>query len=551
MWLLVLALAALVPTPPLEGAPARVGAGVARQPDRELPPFDARAAEHLWNRAGFGSTPEELEASVAAGLDATLEQLFAAPDDRAAWRPLGEPDRPGPLIHPERLHERVERRRAGFVELMSDRVSPLGVLGASWTRGMVAGASPVRDRMTLFWHGHLVTSFLEVGDPHDMVRQLAFLREHALGDLGSLLRGVARDPAMLQYLSNAKNRKGHPNENWARELMELFALGDGRYSEDDVKEVARAFTGWTKAEGAFAVERREHDHGAKTVLGRTGMLDGDDVIAILLEEPACARFLAGELISWFEGAAPDEARVEQYALRLRADGYRFEPFLRALFRDPRFYRDEVVGSRVASPVSFVVGAARRLALDAPGEQLVAAATVLGQRLFHPPTVEGWHEGRAWISSGTLMQRGNVAGLLLGTVTVESILRDPELGGEPLSNDWIRPPADQNHAQTSGFPMLRFVEHGRGPVATALGPALARRLGTAEPDDARVADLALDSWLAVDPGVATRELARRLVRAEREREGIAPARLCDGSAASERALARFAHAVLSLPEGQLE
>ena len=572
MWPHLLVLAALLPTPRggdpsgaaapaavrrtapaavRRTAPAAVQRTAPPAVQRTAPPFDARAAEHLWNRAGFGATPEQVEASVEAGLDATIERLFAASDDRAAARSLGEPDPPGALIDPARVHERVEARREGFVDLMSDRVSPLGVLGARWTRSMLAGGAPVRDRMTLFWHGHLVSSFLEVGDPHAMVRQVAFLRANALGDLATLLRGIARDPAMLQYLSNAKNRKGHPNENWARELMELFALGDGQYTEDDVKEVARAYTGWTKDEAGFRFDRVEHDFGAKSVLGRTGMLDGDDVVEVLLEQPACARFLAAKLLHWFEGVEPSGPRAEAYAALLRASGYRFEPLLRALFEDPDFYRAEVVGTRVASPLSFVVGASRRLALDAPGERLVAAATVLGQRLFHPPTVKGWEEGRAWVSSGTLMQRGNVAGLLLGTLGVEEVLHDPELGGPPPSSDWIRPPADQNHAQTSGFPMLRFVEHASPGVATALGPALARRHPSRAPDDASLAATALDAWLAVEPAPGTRELAAGVLRSLREAAAIAPADLLDGGADAERVLARFAHAVLAMPEGQLE
>ena len=545
----------------LASFPAR-GTQAEDRPARPLPVrWDAGAAEHLLNRAAFGATPEAVADAVRAGHAATVAALFA-PAPRAAGTPLAEPVFPGALVRPEALHARVVGRRAGYVQLQSDHLAPLGDGGARWAEALLAGEDPLRERMTLFWHGHLVSSYKEVGDPHEMLAQIAFLRAHALGPFGALLRGIARDAAMLQYLGNAKNVASDPNENWARELMELFALGDGHYTEQDVKEVARAFTGWSDEESRFVFRRTVHDFGRKTVLGRTGMLDGDDVIDAVLAEPACARFLAAKLIAYFEGRAPDAARLDDYAAFLRASDHALEPFLRRLFADPAFFRDEIRGNRVAGPVEYVVGTARRLEVDAPGEMLVAGATVLGQRLYYPPSVKGWEEGPAWITTGTLMQRGNVAGALLGRVSIPAILRDDEFDdGSAPSDAWMSPPAELNQALTAGFPMLRWVQHAGWRPELALGARLARLLGAhgapgapGAPvlhDEHAIAAAALDAWLAVEPAPGTLELVAEFLRAGQAELALGPDALLDGGAASEELLSRLAQLVLSLPEAMLE
>jgi hypothetical protein len=515
--------------------------------------WNARDAEHLLNRAAFGATPDEVRAAVAAGRDATVDALFPV-DAGALERPSGAPDLPGSLTRPESLHARAVLRREGYVELQSDHILPLGRGGAQWAERMLDGRDPLRERMTLFWHGHLVSSYKEVGDSYEMLAQIELLRRLAFGPFGELLRGVARDPAMLQYLGNAKNVADHPNENWARELMELFALGDGHYSEDDVKEVARAFTGWSDERSRFAFHRVDHDFGRKTVLGLTGMLDGDDVIERILAEPAAGRFLAAKLIAFFEGLAPDEERVEIYAACLREHGFEIEPFLRRLFADPAFYRDAVVGTRIASPVEYVVGVARRLHAAPPGELVVAAATVLGQRLYYPPSVKGWEPGRAWITTGSLMQRSNVAGALLGRVAIARVLHDEEFdAGSAPSIAWMHPPAELNQPLTAGFPMLRWIEHSGWKARVALGAELASLLGpdAAAADDARVAAAALDAWLAVAAAPGTTAYVAQFLHDERERSDLAPGELFTGGADAEELLARLAHLVASLPEAQLE
>ena len=383
-------------------------------------------AEHLLNRAGFGAGSEEVARAVADGLEATVRRLLdgargpaslleatpelrggvglppvldADPGDATEWREA-------PLLVDEQfyfdkgeLHELVKIRD----------------YCGRWIRSMVAGEAPLRDRLAVFWHGHFVSSNLEVGSGDNMVAQIDFLRSNALADFRTLVRGIARDPAMLEYLNNDLNVKKSPNENWARELMELFTLGEGHYTEDDIKETARAFTGWTKRDGEFVFSADKHDFGTKTVLGVTGNLDGDDVIDILLAQPVCAEFVAGKLVTYLEGTAPEPERAERYARILRTSGYRFDVLLEQLFTDPDFYRDEVLGNRIAAPVEFFVGLTRRLGLETMPDMLYVVSGMAGQRLFAPPNVKGWDEGMAWLTTGSVMRRSNLAALMLGEI----------------------------------------------------------------------------------------------------------------------------------------
>lgn len=224
---------------------------------------------------------------------------------------------------------------------------------------------------------------------------------------------------MLAYLDNTKNKKESPNENLARELLELFSLGEGNYGEEDVRQVARALTGHSRDRlGNYRFAAGQHDGRPKTVLGETGRFGAQEVVEVLLEQTACSRYVARRVLTFLEGIEPDELRLVEYAAHLKLNDYELKPFLRKLLLDPRFYRAEVVGTRVASPVDFLVGSVRRLALDIDSEFLYDASAELGQHLFNPPSVKGWAEGEAWITTGSLLARGNTAGLMLGTVELE-------------------------------------------------------------------------------------------------------------------------------------
>jgi hypothetical protein len=512
------------------------------------PAWNARHAEHLLNRAGFGASPGEVSAAVAAGLDATIARLLAgsgqpksllAPDTELGGgieRPLVMDDGPALdegetlVIEDPFYFDRGAFRRLRVIREYTGR----------WVQGMVDGVDPLRDRMTIFWHGHLVSSFDEVGDAQSMVAQIDYLRLHALDDFETLMRGIARDPAMLEYLNNDLNVKTSPNENWARELMELFTLGEGNYTEDDIKEAARAFSGWTKRNGTFVFAREEHDWGPKTVLGVTGNLDGDAVIAILLEEESCARFLAEKLIAYLEGEAPTIERVDRYAQLLRDAGYETTELLGALFRDPEFYREAIVGRRIAAPVEYYVGMARRLGIEPPPDMLYVLASMSGQQLFAPPNVKGWEEGFAWLTTSSVMQRSNLGAVMLGEYDRRL---DPYGVLERTVGKGRR--AIFAGAYRDYVAMVAWLERSRWRPDLPLADDL-REAGRAT--DAEVVESLLERLLAVPvPGEVAEELERVVGQLKAE-GGQADGSLLDAGAA--KLLERVIHIILSLPEAQV-
>ncbi|HEY3242917.1 MAG TPA: DUF1800 domain-containing protein, partial [Phycisphaerae bacterium] len=290
-------------------------------------------------------------------------------------------------------------------------------LRAWWIRRMIVTPRPLEEKMTLFWHGLFTSGEREVRGGHLLARQNALLRAHALGSFRDLLLGISKDPAMLRYLDNASNRKGHPNENYARELMELFTMGEGNYTEKDVTEAARALTGWAVTpEGEFRVVRRAHDDGSKTLLGATGNFGGEDVIDIILKQKATPRHLATRLIKFFVQDEPPADLVDALTARLRKNKYDLRDALRGLFKSEAFYSNDAVLSQIKSPVELIVGTLRRLEIEPQDfAAMVFVCRNMGQDLFQPPNVKGWDGGRDWITTATLFTRYNVAlALVRGT-----------------------------------------------------------------------------------------------------------------------------------------
>lgn len=499
-------------------------------------PFDARQARLLLERSSFAPLEADVARAQAAGRPATIDALLTPGEGKPFREPLAAPALHGGLIAPRALAERLERRRAGFLELSTDHIAPLNDFGNQWAERLLAGEDPLRDRMLVFWHGHFTSSFRDVGDASKMIGELEFLRAQAFGRFGTLLRGIARDPAMLQYLNNNKNVQAHPNENWARELLELFTLGDGHYGEGDIRETARAFSGWSDEERRFVLRRADHDYGQKTILGTSGELDGDDVIEIVLAQPACAEFLARKLLAAFEGLEPDASRAERWAARLRETGYDLRAFLRELLADPQFTREELRARRVLAPLEYCVALARRTGIAPPGTLLFAAADLCGQRVFFPPSVKGWEGGLRWISAGSLLARSNAAAMLLGLCDPRTLVQD-EGGADAESVRALLEP-ESGQARCSGLSMLAWAHDcGWQPEParlTALAPA------GAAPDDAVLAQrLAELLWPepAPAPELAALALAIGALRAE-----------CSGE---HELLLRAAHYVLSLPRAHLD
>ncbi len=394
----------------------------------------ARAA-HLLERAGFGGTPEQVDALARLTPAQAVRRLVRFEGVPATTLPpfehsgvFDEGLDPFPASRPATTDLARERGEALGVQVKPDgnrRMQPVVNrffywLRASrletdrvaywWANRMLTSPRPLEERMALFWHGHFATNEEKVRDYRKMLIQLDLFQKQGLGNFRTLLIGVAQDPAMLAFLDAAVNVKGAPNENFAREIMELFTMGVGHYGEQDIREAARAFTGWNFRGTAFHIDADRHDDGAKAVLGRRGRFDGVQVIDIILDQPVTPEFLASKLYRHFVREEVDPALAAELGRRLKAANYEIAPFLESLFLSRDFYAPESVATRIKGPVELLVSTYRKLGLtEVPGvPDFNETTSALGQRLMHPPTVAGWAQGRSWITPGLLLERGNFA-----------------------------------------------------------------------------------------------------------------------------------------------
>lgn len=345
---------------------------------------------HLYRRAGFGASPEEILAAAHRGKAATALDLIAY-------------DRIPDVVPQPPASVNVARLRN------SDD------LAAWWLSRMITTPRPFQEKLTLFWHGHFATAISKVGQPALMFAQNETLRANALGRFDDLLTAVYRDPAMLIWLDGQRNIKGAPNENWGREVMELFTLGRGNYTEDDVHACAAAFTGWhIGPDGSAAFVPRLHDDGPKTLLGQTGNWTSDDAVRILAAHPATGRFLATKLWKFFASDQPPAQAIDTLAGTYTTSNHSIRAMVTTLFTMPEFYASSVRGRHVKSPVEFIVVAARQLGLHAVNTSAFPRyLSLLGQELFNPPNVGGWPGGTTWISAATMLNRFNFASHLTG------------------------------------------------------------------------------------------------------------------------------------------
>jgi uncharacterized protein (DUF1800 family) len=341
---------------------------------------------HLYRRAGFGATPAELAAARQQGYDATLNQILTA--DQA-------PD----------------AADAGLAQYASQLdLTTLAGIQQWWVIRMLSTSRPLVEKMTLFWHGHFATAISKVRYANLMLQQNQLFRSQGMGRFRDLLLAVSQDPAMLYWLDNNTNVKGHPNENYAREVMELFTMGIGNYTETDVKEGARAFTGWTlnRTTGQFFFNQGQHDNGSKTFLGQTGNLNGTDIVDILAYRPETARFITRKLWKWFIHDQPADTDIEPLAQLYLQNDTQIRPVVEALLRHPAFTSDAAYLAQVKSPVEFVVGTIRMLPGQFNPPVLPGWMRQMDQDLFNPPDVKGWDGGMTWISTTTLLARVNFA-----------------------------------------------------------------------------------------------------------------------------------------------
>jgi uncharacterized protein (DUF1800 family) len=351
--------------------------------------------QHLFLRAGFGETPATVNRLQNTPLHSIVDDLFNSSKELKDISYL-----PYPLKENEEM-KGVSAFKA--VKMILKSKQDMEELNGEWIFKMAYTKAVLREKMTFFWHNHFATS-----TPFAYLMQVQnnMLRSHALGKFGDMLHAVAKDPAMILYLNNQQNKKGHPNENFGREVMELFTLGVGHYTERDIKEGARAFTGWTvNAKGEYEFHPGQHDDGEKEFLGRKGNFGGEDILNILLEQKQTAIFITTKIYREFVNPVVDAKRVSALADDYFASGYDTEKLMRNIFTSDWFYADENIGVKITSPVELIVRYKKLLALEfkKPKNQL-EVQKALGQVLFFPPNVSGWKGNTNWIDSASLLIR---------------------------------------------------------------------------------------------------------------------------------------------------
>jgi hypothetical protein len=392
-------------------------------------------AAHLLERAGFGGTPDEIERLAAMTPQQAVASLvhyadhdnsYLLPfDESGLWDPSLR-DFPVSRLAATSLAEQTGEAMGVRVKLGGSRpLQPVTNRFFYWLRAtvletrrvafwwlnrMVRTNRPLEEKMTLFWHGHFATSEEKLRDYRKILLQLETLRRGATGNFGDLLQAVAKDPAMLVFLDAVQNVKGAPNENFGREVMELFTMGVGNYTEDDIREAARAFTGWGNDDLRFVIDRDKHDDGIKTFMGHSGNFAGEDILRIILKQKQTAIYIASKLYRFFVREEISPAFATALGDLFRSGNYEIAPFLSTVFLSEDFYCDASVGTHIKSPTELLVSTYRKLGLaqlpSIPDPHTVGKT--LGQVLLYPPTVAGWSQGRSWITPGLLFERSNFA-----------------------------------------------------------------------------------------------------------------------------------------------
>lgn len=445
-------------------------------------PWDTRKVGHLYRRAAFGGNWSELESGLADGPEKTIDRLLS-----------------GGAVE-EAFEEQSRKLQASLA-----RTNNGALTRAWWLQRMLYSPHPLQEKLTLFWHNHFATSNAKINNAGFMLGQYELMRRHAQGNFRELLQEMSKDPAMLVWLDTNQNKKGKPNENYARELMELFSLGIGHYTETDIREAARAFTGWEVRDGKPFFNADEHDRSSKTVLGRSGTFGGEDVVRICLDQPACPLFIVGKLyrflISEAEPASP--ALLNPLAEQFRKSDWDFGAVVRTMLRSNLFFSPLAYRSRIKSPVDFALGIVHALEGRIGTTALAGALESLGQSVFYPPSVKGWDGAQTWLNGQTLLFRQNLALALTST-------------------------QDQRFGRRCD------------PVV------LVRKYGRSE--DAAQVDFFLQLFLQGDVGSDARENLQQYLRKSRQ-DGY-PFFWSEQDAADQRIRA-LCHLVLTLPEFQLD
>lgn len=369
---------------------------------------DTGEIAHLLRRTGFGASASEVARYTALGFEGAVDAL----------------------VDFEKTPEVADR----LEEIPGFDANRLIGLQTLWLWRMANTSRPLQEKMALFWHGHFATANSKVNSPAWMWSQYGIFRDHGLGNFRQMAKLVAKDPAMMRWLDTITSKKGRPNENFARELFELFTLGIGNYTENDIKESARAFTGWEIRNDAFFFNRNQFDNTLKTVLGRTGNFTGEDIVDIAVDHPATAHFIAAKLYKFLVDDDPQSNTVDWLAGIFTDANFEIKPLVRAILLSKEFRADTAYHGKIKSPAEYVVGLVKTLGVPV-NQQMANVMSLLGQALFNPPSVKGWPDGPEWVSASTLLNRINFANQL---ITGRGADRQP----------WLQPADDVAQLQLS-------------------------------------------------------------------------------------------------------
>lgn len=452
-------------------------------------------ARHLLNRAGFGGSPEDVEKLHGLGREEAVNYLLEPEEDlgafpkpewadlETAWASMRadmmarrEIKMKTRVMSPE---EADKAKRLARRDKQKDAREQGVEAQGWWFRRMLATQAPLREKMTLFWHDHFATSIQKVRQPALLLQQNDLFRQHALGNFRELTHEVVKNPAMMIYLDIQRSSKAKPNENFSREVMELFTLGEGNYTEQDVKEAARAFTGYrlNRLNGEVSHVDRQWDGGVKTIFGKTGEFKGKDVVDLIFEKDACAKFLAGKLWEYFAYESPGGATIEDLARTFRKENFAMKPVLRGIFLSKEFYGEQALATQIKCPVQYLIQMLKELEIETPPPRFPIQGQIqLGQVLFMPPNVAGWDWGKAWINTNTLLTRYNIA----GTLTKGSF--DERMGAGRLRMKGRNRTRDRDRIMPDFSGIAIEVE--RGETADLVDGLIARFFSVAIPEKAR-------------------------------------------------------------------
>ena len=422
---------------PAESAYAKEVAGIMQEYVRKT----AYTHQHLLWRAGFGVDAKTISNISLASPGALYKVLETGSLSKPKYFDVANNTVKSLVMGTQQANDMQQRQRPENKQLRSQfrkaSTDSIRDLNTTWLNEMVTTDAQLREKMALFWHGHFACRSLNIFYQQLLLNEI---RSNALTNLGDLLTGVSKSAAILNFLNNQQNKKSHPNENFAREVMELFTMGRGNYTEQDIKEAARAFTGWSSNfNGSFVFRRAVHDDEEKFVLGKRGNFNGDDVLKIILEQPQTANFITQKIYKYFVNDVVDKDIVDQLSKSFYQSNYNIRALMENIFTGDWFYEEKNIGNKIKSPVELLVGIRRMLPMQLENEKIqLLLENALGQILFYPPNVAGWQGGEAWIDSSTLMLRLRIPQLIKDDDTAYIIPKpddDVQMGMQEDDNDY--------------------------------------------------------------------------------------------------------------------